>query len=186
MKPAPLQLLQLMFRKVSVVLDERHAPEVPPNPYTSIFVFDGIEITTECGFGELDSAHEQGRLYLVSLRVVIDNQPKTDAAERKFCPYLIDVEAQGVVVVSKGAERLAPPADLAAVNGTSLLWSAVREQVMTLTARMPAGPVLLPTMNFHDLKQQEAASAPVKSPAPAGNRSKTEAGGKARTGKPRK
>lgn len=58
-----------------------------------------------------------------------------------------------MVVVPKGAEQLAPPEDLAAVNGTSLLWSAVREQVLSLTSRMPAGPVMLPTMNFYDLKK---------------------------------
>ncbi|TXH62097.1 MAG: hypothetical protein E6Q93_03700 [Burkholderiaceae bacterium] len=155
MKPAPLQLLQVIFRKVSVEVDERHAPEEPPNPFTSIFVFDGVKITTECGIGELDPDHERGRLYLVTLRVVIDNQAEGDAPEGKYSPYLIDVEARGVVVIPKGAERLAPPEDLAAVNGTSLLWSAVREQVLLLTSRMQAGPVMLPTMNFHDLKQGE-------------------------------
>lgn len=157
MKAAPLQLLQVMFRKISVELDERHAPEEPPNPYTSIFVFDGVEITTECGIGELDPSHERGRLYLVTLRVLIDNQPKGEAPERKYSPYVIDVEARGVVVVPKGAEQLAPPEDLAAVNGASLLWSAVREQVLSLTSRMPVGPVMLPTMNFHDLKKDASA-----------------------------
>lgn len=157
MKPAPIQLLQLMFRKVSVEVDERHAPEEPPNPFTSIFVFDGVEITTECGIGELDPGHERGRLYLVTLRVVIDNQ---DAPERKYCPYLIDVDARGLVVVPKGAEQVAPPEALASVNGSSLLWSAVREQVLSLTSRMPAGPVMLPTMNFHDLKKGTNAAEP--------------------------
>lgn len=164
MKQAPLQLLQVMFRKVSVELDERHAPEEPPNPYTSIFVFDGVEITTECGIGEMDPAHERGRLYFVTLRVVVDNQPKEDRPERKYSPYLVDVEARGVVLVPTGAERFAPPEDLAAVNGTSLLWSAVREQVLHLTSRMPVGTVMLPTMNFHDLKKNtgEPAAPAVK------------------------
>jgi hypothetical protein len=152
MKPAPLQLLQLIFRKVSVEVDERHAPEEPPNPFTSIFVFDGVEITTECGIGDLDPDHERGRLYLVTLRVVIDNQAKRQGPQRKYCPYLIDVEVRGVVVVPKGAEQLGPPDDLASVNGSSLLWSAVREQVLSVTSRMSAGPVMLPTMNFHDHK----------------------------------
>lgn len=160
MKPAPIQLIQVMFRKVSVEIDERHAPEVPPNPYTSIFVFDGVDITTECGIGELDPDRERGRLFLVTLRVVIDNQAKGDAPERKFSPYVIDVEARGVVLVPRAAEQLAPAEDLASVNGTSLLWSAVREQVLSLTSRMLAGPVILPTVNFHDLKQKAGAAAP--------------------------
>lgn len=170
MKPAPLQLLQVMFRKVSVELDERHAPKDPPNPYTSIFVFDDVEISTEFGIGELDPDHERGCLYLVSLRVVVDNQPKREAPKRKYSPYLIDVETSGVVLVHKGAEQLAPPEDLAAVNGASLLWSTVREQVMALSSRMLAGPVMLPTMNFHDLKKDAQVAKPT---APAATNKRT-------------
>ncbi|WP_138677272.1 hypothetical protein [Candidatus Accumulibacter phosphatis] len=160
-------MLQMMFRKVSVELDERHAPPEPPNPFTSIFVFDGVEINTECGIGELDPAHERGRLYMVTLRVLIDNQPKEEAQQGKYSPYLIDVDARGVVIVPKAAEQLAPPEDLAMVNGASLLWSAVREQVLSLTSRMLAGPVMLPTMNFHDLRkgpESSEAAEPVAKP----------------------
>lgn len=160
MKLAPIQLLQLFFKKVSVELDERHAPREPFNPFTTIFVFDGVDITTEFSIGEIDPDHERGRLFLVTLRVVVNNQPSDEGLERKFCPYLIEVDVRGVVVVLKGAEKLAPPEDLAAVNGASLLWSAVREQVLTTTSRMLAGPVTLPTMNFHDLKQGTRAAEP--------------------------
>ena len=41
---------------------------------------------------------------------------------------------------------------MAIVNGAGLLWSAIREQVLNLTSRMRAGPVMLPTVHFHDLK----------------------------------
>ncbi|KAB2927005.1 MAG: hypothetical protein F9K25_15065 [Candidatus Contendobacter sp.] len=160
MKPAPIQLLQLLFKKVSVQIDERHAPREPNNPFTTVFVFDGVDISTVFGIGEIDPDHERGRLFLVTLQVMVDNQPSDQALERKFCPYLIDVEVRGVVLVRKGAEKLAPPEDLAAVNGASLLWSAVREQVLTVTSRMLAGPVTLPTMNFHDLKQGTPAVEP--------------------------
>ena len=53
---------------------------------------------------------------------------------------------------------MADPEDLAAVNGASMLWSAVREQVLTITSRMRAGPVVLPSVHFHDLKKQTEAS----------------------------
>jgi preprotein translocase subunit SecB len=165
MKAAPIQLLQVMFTKVHVELDKRHAPEDPPNPFTAIFTFDGVTISTAFGIAEIDPDHERGSMFLVTLRVVVANAQAGNSSERAFCPYLIDVEARGVVVVLKGAERFAPPADLAAVNGASLLWSAVREQVLSITSRMAAGPVTLPTMNFHDLKQDatpESAVAPAK------------------------
>lgn len=168
MKAAPLQLLQAMFRKVCVELDEAHAPNEPPNPITSIFMFDDVEIATEFGMTELEPDAERGRLFLVSLRVMVDNQPRKDVPELKFSPYLIDVELRGVVLIPTEAEKLAPAEKLASVNGASLLWSSIREQVVSMTSRMPAGPVMLPTMNFHDLKNEtptvEAAPAPVAKP----------------------
>ncbi len=140
-------------------------------PSRQSIVFDGVNISTEFGIGEAEPNHERGRLFVVTLRVMVDNQSANEVPERKFSPYLIDVEAKGVVVVLKGAEKFGTPEDLAAVNGASLLWSAVREQVLTVTSRMMAGPVTLPTMNFHDLKKQEALAAesvvPVKKAKPS-------------------
>lgn len=157
MKAAPLQLLQLMFKRVNVELDEEHAPGQPVNPLTEAFVFDGVNIATEFGIGEIDANHDRGRLYMTTLRVVIDNKPPDTARKPKFCPYVVDIDVAGVILLSSGAEKLGPPEDLVSVNGASLLWSAVREQVSTLTARMPAGPVTLPTVNFHHLRQQPPA-----------------------------
>lgn len=165
MMPSPIQLLQLTFKRIAVEIDPRHAPPEAPNPMTTVFVFDGVSIATEVGLGEVDMAHERGQMYLVSLRVLVDNQPSEDEPTRKFSPYLIDVEAAGVVLLPKGAEKLGPPADLVTVNGAALLWSAIREQLLTLTSRMPVGPVMLPTVHFHDLKQGTAGPTPPASPA---------------------
>ena len=161
MMPSPIQLLQLTFKRINVEIDPRHAPPEAPNPMTTVFVFDGVSITTEVGLGEVDMAHERGPMYLVSLRVLVDNKASEDDPTRKFSPYMIDVEAAGVVLLRNGAEKLGPPADLVTVNGAGLLWSAIREQLLTLTSRMPVGPVMLPTVHFHDLKQVTAGpSAP--------------------------
>lgn len=159
MKQSPIQLLQLTFRKVLVEIDPQHAPNEPPNPMTSVFIFDGVNIATEVTLGELDMAHDRGPIYLVTLRVLIDNQAQPEAPDAQFSPYLIDVSAAGVILLPKGAEALGPAADLVSVNGASLLWSAIREQVLALSSRMPAGPVMLPTVHFHDLKQGDASQA---------------------------
>jgi hypothetical protein len=159
MKSAPVQLLQVMFKKVSIEWDERHAPQTPPNPFTTSFTFDGVELNTEFSIGELDLEHEQGQMYLLSFRLVVDNAPQEDGEEQKYSPYLIDVEARGVVLIPKGAERLGPPEELATVNGASLIWSALREQVLTVSARMLAGQIMLPTMSFHDLKKSGGVEA---------------------------
>ncbi|OQC18061.1 hypothetical protein [Candidatus Skiveiella danica] len=159
MKPSPIQLLQLFFKHVRVEIDPEHILSEPPNPLTSAFVFDGIRIQTEFGIGEIDPDHERGRMFLTTLRVIVDNKSLPKVKEQKFSPYKIDIAVDGVVAIPKGAEQLAPPEDLAAVNGASLLWSAVREQVLSLTARMPAGSVMLPTVHFHDLKQKSSEIA---------------------------
>ena len=168
MMPSPIQLLQLIFKRIAVEIDPRHAPPEAPNPMTTVFVFDGVSITTEVGLGEVDIAHERGPMYMVSLRVLVDNQPSDDEPNRKFSPYLIDIEAAGVVLLPNGAEKLGLPRDLVTVNGAALLWSSIREQLLTLTSRMPVGPVMLPTVHFHDLKQgtpEHGAAAATAAPA---------------------
>lgn len=165
MKPSPIQLLQLMFKRVNVELDPSHLPPEIPNPLLAAFTFDGINIQTEVGIGIAEHDAERGQVFFLELRVTVDNKPLQEATDQKFSPYTIDVAAEGVVLVPKGAERLGPPEDLASVNGASLLWSAVREQVLAITSRMRAGPVMLPTVHFHDLKQSNKA-APLASEPP--------------------
>jgi len=163
MKPSPVQLWQLMFKHVRVELDHQHQPPEIPNPLISAYTFDGVSIQSEVGLGEADPNHERGTVYFMELRVIIDNVPNADPSDQKFSPYTIDIATEGVILIPKGAEKLADPEDLAAVNGASLLWSAVREQVLSITSRMRAGPVVLPTVHFHDLKKQ--AKAEVAAPA---------------------
>lgn len=164
MKPSPIQLLQVILKHVRVELDPRHVPPEIPNPLTSVFTFDGVSIQTEFGIGEGDPDHERGRIYFMSLQVVVDNEPNAEARGQKFSPYRIDVAVEGLVLVPKGAEKLGPPDDLASVNGAVMLWSVIREQVLNLTSRMRAGPVMLPTVHFHDLKN---GGQPAPEAAPA-------------------
>lgn len=172
MKPSPIQLLQVLFKHVRVDLDPGRVPDELPNPLTAVYTFDDVCIQTEFGIAEADPDHERGRMFFMGLRVLIDNKPQAEATDQKYSPYLIDVAVEGLVVVLKGAEKLGPPEDLASVNGAAVLWSAVREQVLALTSRMRAGPVMLPTVHFHDLKcsgsvaKDQTASQDNK-PAPA-------------------
>lgn len=105
-------------------------------------------------------------MFAASLRVVVDNTSNPELKDQKFSPYRIDVAAEGVILVPKGAEKLSPPEDLATVNGAAMLWSVVREQVLGLTSRMRAGPVMLPTVHFHDLKGAGSEAAPAAAAPP--------------------
>lgn len=171
MKPSPIQLLRLMFKHVKVELDSAQLPEQIPNPLEAVFTFDDVSIRTDVCIGEADP-QSSGQLYFLELKVVVDNEPHAEAVNQKFAPYKIDIAVEGIVLVPNGAEKLGPPEDLAVVNGTSLLWSAAREQVLSLTARMQAGPVMLPTVHFHDLKSSAKAAAPAATDAePAATKS---------------
>ena len=165
MKPSPVQLMQLMFKHVKVELDPAHLPAEVPNPLTSVFTFDGVSLQSEVGIGESDPHHERGTVFFVELRVVVDNEPNPDIKGQKYAPYKVDVAVEGVVLLPKGAEKLGDAEDLAAVNGASILWSAVREQVLTITSRMRAGPVVLPSVHFHDLKKRNEAPEVAAPPA---------------------
>jgi hypothetical protein len=156
---SPIHLLQLLFKRVHVEIDEAHAPAEPLNPMTTVFVFHGVSLTTEITLSEVDMNNVQGPMYAVTLRLLVNNQASADEPERKFSPYQIDIEANGLILLPKGAERFGPPRDLVTINGAGLLWSAIREQLLNLTSRMAAGPVMLPTVHFQDLK--EAVPMPV-------------------------
>lgn len=166
MKPSPIQLLRLTFKHINVAVDPAHLPQSIPNPLEAVFTFDGVSIHSEVGMGEAEP-QDNGRLYFLELKVVVDNLTQPESVNQKFSPYTIDIATEGVVLVPNGAEKLGPPEDLAVVNGTGLLWSAIREQVLSLTARMPVGPVMLPTVHFHDLKKQGAQRPAAQEQEPA-------------------
>lgn len=167
MKSSPVQLIQLMFKHVKVELDPAHQPPELLNPLTSVFNFEGVNFQSEIGIGEADMNHERGRLYFVELRAVVDNAPNTDATKQNFAPYMLDIAVEGLILIPKGAETLGDPEDLAVVNGASFLWGAVREQVLTITSRMRGGPVVMPSMNFHDLKKaNRSPDGPVPAAVP--------------------
>lgn len=159
MNPGPIQLLQVMFRHVKVELDPAHLPPAAPNPLTSVFVFDGVSIQTEISVGVADQDAGRDQVFFIMLRVVVDNQPNAELGEQKFCPYTLDVAAEGIVLVPEASRKLGAAEDVAAVNGASMLWSAAREQILAITSRMRAGPVMLPTVHFDDLKESAGAAA---------------------------
>jgi preprotein translocase subunit SecB len=151
MKVSPVQLLQLYFEKVSIDTSPEHVPETLSNPLTEPFSFEDVTLNTEVGIAEL-GAEDGARHYRVSVQLSVLNARDESNLKQRFCPYVINIRSVGLVRVAPGAEKLASPRDLAAVNGAALVWSALREQVASVTSRMPVGAVLLPTVNFLDLR----------------------------------
>lgn len=176
MKISPLQLVHLSFRKISVEVDAQHLPPEPQPDVDEHSLFDGVVLKSQVSKTRLQDDDTRGTPYFLTFSLVLDNQPDPASTRQKFSPYRLDIEVGAVVILRHGAEKLGDPEDLVAVNGPALIWGAIREQVATLTARMPAGTALLPSVNFHDLKKSalEAASEQAKTPAakPAAKRAR--------------
>jgi len=122
-------------------------------------LLEGVALKTQVSFTSLDQEDQRGTPHFVILRVQIDNEGRDGEPNQRLSPYVLDIEAGAVIILAHGAERLGNPEDLVAVNGPALIWGAIREQVAAMTARMPAGTVMLPSVNFHDLKQSTREKA---------------------------
>jgi len=156
MRVAPIQLGEVSFRRVSVELDASRLQQDGVLPGT-VSDCDGVDIGTQVSFSQMEDHEAGGSRFFVVLRVQIEN--KASEGEVRFSPYLVDVEAGAVIRALPGAEVLGDIEDLVVVNGTSLLWSSIREHVCSLTARMPAGVLMLPTVNFQDLRRDRRGEA---------------------------
>lgn len=151
MNIAPIQMVSLAYRRLSVEADFEHMPknaDAPPDPHSML---EGVELRTDVGFSPLDEADPRGTSYFVTLRLRTHN-PKPEDPQPKFSPYLIDIEAGATIVLSEAAQNRPDAQQLVYVNGPSLIWGAIRELLALMTSRMPAGTAMLPSVNFHDLK----------------------------------
>lgn len=166
MNIAPIQMVSLAYRRLSVEADFDHLPKSEDGPLDPHSVLEGVEMRTDVSFSPLDEADPRGTPYFVTLRLRTNN-PKAEDPQPKFSPYLIDIEAGATIVLSESAQKRSDAQQLVHVNGPSLIWGAIRELLALMTSRMPAGTALLPSVNFHDLKKAQApkpddASAPSK------------------------
>lgn len=141
MRPSPLQLQRVLYRKVSVL------PTPTPEGETAVkaagFDFDQVSIRSAIGSGARAGQEEDPKDFLVNLEIGIDNK------DGKPAPYCIDIEVAGVfhVLPSLPKEKRL---DLVTVNGASILYGVIREIVSLLTSRFASGTLTLPGMNFED------------------------------------
>lgn len=155
MKPSPVQLLHLAFRKVQVEVDEKVPFDAGKLAPFEAFDFEGVTFINRTGIEELTDETAKaadGHVFQLAFELLVNNDSK-DSEKQVVSPYLIDIRVAALVRIPPGAERLGPPRDLAAVNGCAIIWGAIREQLVNLTSRMPCGPAMLPTVHFHDLKE---------------------------------
>jgi len=142
---SPLQLRHSCFTHISVAANPTGTPsgQVSLDPVVS-----------------LQNNPENANQWLLSLRVIM----KSTDPQKPFI-YEADVAIQGVVEVHESfpAERRE---QLAAVNGLGLLYSAIREMLLMMTARSGHGPMCLPTLNFVEVVANKTAQERAKENAP--------------------
>lgn len=88
------------------------------------------------------------RRHRVSLKLVMDSKPDTRP------PYVGEIEVVGYfkVLDSWPEEKII---DLVSVNGPSVLYGAIREMILNLTARFPHGAIPIPTVRFPPMEKEE-------------------------------
>ncbi len=115
------------------------------------FNFGGVTIGERVGIAVLGDKDDP-RMFAIRLHITIANE------EGKIAPYDVDVEVAGSFSISDKIPK-ENREDLVMVNGCSILYSAIRDQVMTISARCHHGAMILPTVNFLDkIKQKEPNS----------------------------
>jgi len=139
MQPSPIQLKVMQYLRIKVFAREFKADN---GESVQDFDFLGVSIGERIGIAVMGDK-ENPTMFAVRLHITIDNE------EGKVTPYDVDVEVVGSFAVSENIPK-DNRENLVLVNGCSILYSAIRDQVMTLSARCHHGPMILPTVNFLD------------------------------------
>ena len=147
MNLSPLQLKHYHF--TSFFLRARpdfdiHQLESSSEPYPAMADIDlSPKVTlTEAG-------GEQGTIYLVTLEIL--HEPSEGAT----FPYDFGASIEGIFTIDHDGDETERKHRVV-VNGASMLFGAIREQLLTLSARHRYGPMLLPSLSFRDLQPKPA------------------------------
>lgn len=105
--------------------------------------FDGVELYPKVTLYQDEETENPTCL----LRVELKHYPSEDSS----FPYNFDVVLEGVFTLELDAEQERAER-LFLYNGASMLYSSAREQLLTLSSRHIYGPIMLPSLNFQNLK----------------------------------
>ena len=133
MKPSPLTLHAIEFIRVHVETDLES--EIRREDQ---FDFGGTTLNWALEHGQ-NGEDETWWVAVGFGTKPMDGEPR--------CPYVLDVQALGIVSVSK--QYLAEKHEsLACEYGAALVYGVIREMVTNITTRSLAGPLTLPTPSF--------------------------------------
>jgi preprotein translocase subunit SecB len=171
MRASPLQLRHYFFTKLEIA--EREGGTLNPRPASEPFDFDGVAINTLIDFGTGEGQKGNPTDFALRIGVKIENK------EGKPAPYNLAVEMIGYFSVDP-AIPVAERKSIVIINGASLLFGAIREMVTTLSSRSARGVIVLPTVNFLNLKEQLAEVSPEQAQSKQSKKMSRGASGKKR------
>lgn len=145
MLPSNIQLHELVYFTVNISARDLDPKEQETK--TTPFDFNGVSIGESAGLNVVDENKEDPKQFALKLKIVIENK------EGKFAPYNVEVEAGGLFIVNPKMpveEREA----FVLINGSSVIYGAIREEVLGITSRGANGALMLPTVTFLDYKDR--------------------------------
>lgn len=147
MKLSPLQLKHYHYNHLQLesVVSEQLMEKDSSSPY---WVPAASKIKTTITVGEPEIPEQQSQyIFIITLQL--------NYQEKGF-PYKFIISIEGVFVCDDMKEPSEKLQQELVVNATSLLYSSVREQFLTLSSRQKYGPLMLPTLDFRSLQRADA------------------------------
>ena len=129
---SPLQLREYHFTEVSIVANDTGTAQGDAE----------LRTTVKCG-----QLKEKECFWRVSLRLEILGQPEKPFAYRGT----VAISALFEVHPNLPAQEIPT---IVRVNGSSVLYGAIREMILNITARSSKGPLLLPTLDMRSTLQE--------------------------------
>lgn len=138
-----LQLEHYHFTECVVVARDVEFDDIEvEGPYPS-FAKQKIHSTVNIATQESD---DNPHSFLLTLEI------ECDPEDNSSFPYLFSFKVEGVFECNYSEDDLEERKKYVVCNGSSMLYGAVREVLITLTSRQKYGPLLLPTTSFMNMQ----------------------------------
>lgn len=139
MQSSPIQTQSIVYGELSIV---PYMPEGDESSDADGFDWAGVKFDIAVKYDQLE--RDGVPAYPVFLRIRVPNN-----GEGKKAPYAITAAIMGGFIY-RGEKSSEEALDLVVVNGLSILYSSLREMILTTTSRMINGALYLPGANFMD------------------------------------
>lgn len=143
MQLSPLQLHHYHIVAISIASNDDWLPEDSAALNGNYPNYQNTTMGLEVELGEPETPDPKD--FIIKMHLTLD------AKDGLKYPYAIDITLEGSFTIAHDGE-LEERKKLVLVNGCSMLYGAMREQILFLTARSKNGPAMVPSMNLRSLE----------------------------------